>query len=80
MADQVPRRRLGEALFDRPIPPGDACRRLLEVKALLREGKDPVTTRRVNRAARSADTENTIQAIADDWLAMKQKEWSAVHH
>ena len=53
---------------------------LLEVKALLREGKDPVTARRVNRAARSADTETTFQAIADDWLAMKQKEWSAVHY
>lgn len=51
-----------------------------EVKALLREHKDPVTERRVNRAASAASTDNTFRAIAQNWLTMKQKEWSAGHY
>ncbi|OIR19969.1 prophage CP4-57 integrase [mine drainage metagenome] len=51
-----------------------------EVKALLREHKDPVTERRVNRAASAACADNTFRAVAQSWLAMKQKEWSAGHH
>lgn len=51
-----------------------------EVKALLLEGKDPVSNRRVNRAAHSASTDNTFQAVAQEWLTMKQKEWSVTHH
>lgn len=53
---------------------------LREVKALLREHKDPVTERRVNRAASAACADNTFRAVAQDWLTMKQKEWSAGHH
>jgi integrase len=51
-----------------------------EVKALLREHKDPVTERRVNRAANAACADNTFRAVAQDWLTMKQKEWSAGHY
>ena len=51
-----------------------------EVKALLREHKDPVTERRINRAATATSADNTFQSIAQDWLTMKQKEWSAGHH
>jgi integrase len=51
-----------------------------EVKALLLEGKDPVIHRRVNRAAHAASADNTFQAVAEEWLAMKKKEWSAGHH
>lgn len=51
-----------------------------EVKALLLENKDPVTARRVNRAATTAGSDNTFKAVAKEWLAMKQKEWSAVHY
>jgi integrase len=51
-----------------------------EVKALLLEGKDPVTARRVNRATNSADTGNTFKAVAEEWLRMKRKEWSPGHH
>lgn len=51
-----------------------------EVKALLLENKDPVTARRVNRAATVAGSDNTFKAVAKEWLAMKQKEWSAVHY
>lgn len=52
---------------------------LSEVKALLLEGKDPVTTRRVNRAATAAGADNTFKAVAQEWLAMKKREWSARH-
>jgi hypothetical protein len=51
-----------------------------EVKALLLENKDPVTERRLNRAATAAGSDNTFGAVAHEWLAMKRKEWSAGHH
>lgn len=53
---------------------------LAEVKAQLRENKDPVTQRRINRAESSAASDNTFEAIAAEWLKMKQREWSAVHY
>ncbi|MGQ0657196.1 MAG: tyrosine-type recombinase/integrase, partial [Chromatiales bacterium] len=51
-----------------------------EVKALLLENKDPVTERRVSRAATAAGSDNTFKAVAQEWLAMKQREWSGVHY
>lgn len=51
-----------------------------EIKALLLEGKDPVSHRRVSRAAQAANADNTFRTIAEEWLGMKQKEWSATHH
>ena len=51
-----------------------------EVKALLREHKDPVTERRINRAASAACADNIFRAVAQDWLTMKQKEWSTGHY
>lgn len=51
-----------------------------EVKALLLEGKDPVSHRRVSRAAHAASAENTFLAVAQEWLSMKQKQWSAGHY
>ncbi|MBS0497723.1 MAG: integrase arm-type DNA-binding domain-containing protein [Proteobacteria bacterium] len=51
-----------------------------EVKALLREHKDPVTERRINRAASAACADNTFRTVALNWLTMKQKEWSAGHY
>jgi len=53
---------------------------LTEVKALLRENKDPVTQRRIGRAETSAASDNTFVAVAGEWLTMKQKEWSAGHY
>ncbi|ARO88769.1 hypothetical protein EBAPG3_013880 [Nitrosospira lacus] len=53
---------------------------LTEVKALLRENKDPVTQRRINRAETSASSDNTFEAVAGGWLTMKKKEWSAGHY
>jgi integrase len=53
---------------------------LSEIKSLLRENKDPVTQRRINRAESSAASDNTFEAIASEWLKMKQREWSAGHY
>jgi integrase len=53
---------------------------LTEVKALLRENKDPVTQRRINRAETSASSDNTFEAVAGEWLTMKKREWSAGHY
>lgn len=53
---------------------------LTEAKALLRENKDPVTQRRINRAETSAAGDNTFEGVAGEWLAMKKKEWSAGHY
>lgn len=52
---------------------------LAEIKALLRECKDPVTQRRINRAESSSASENTFKAIATQWFTMKQPEWRAGH-
>lgn len=53
---------------------------LAEIKALLREHKDPVAERRVNRATAVASTDNTLRAVSQEWLAMKRREWSEGHH
>jgi integrase len=39
-----------------------------------------VTERRISRAATAAGSDNTFKVVAQEWLAMKQREWSAVHH
>ncbi len=52
---------------------------LNEVKAQLLENKDPVSERRVNRAVNIASTDNTFRAVAQEWLNMKQREWSPSH-
>lgn len=53
---------------------------LSKVKTLLLESKDPVADRRVNRAVTVACSDNTFKSIAQEWLTMKQREWSAGHH
>lgn len=53
---------------------------LSEVKALLLEKKDPVSERRINKAAAAAGSEQTYKAVAQDWLTMKKKEWSPRHY
>ena len=53
---------------------------LLEVKRLLLRGKDPVAERRLARAVEAADGDGAFKTVADDWLAMRKKEWSAIHY
>ena len=50
------------------------------IKALLRDKKDPVSVRRANRAANAARADRSFQAVAQEWLAAKQKDWSAAHY
>jgi integrase len=51
-----------------------------EVKAQIRENKDPVTQLRINRADNSMENENTLQSVAESWFVKMEKEWSAGHY
>lgn len=51
-----------------------------EIKALLREGRDPVQARRVDQAASVAASGNTFESLASDWLAKQKRDWSAIHY
>lgn len=51
-----------------------------EVKSLIRENKDPVMARRLSRAETAAGFDWTFRLIAEEWLTMKQGEWSAGHY
>ncbi len=50
------------------------------VKRLLREGRDPVQARRLDRANAVASSGQTFESVAQDWLSMRQAEWSAIHY
>jgi len=50
------------------------------VKAWLREGRDPVQARRIERAGFAKSASDTFAAIAEDWLAKERRDWSAVHY
>ena len=52
---------------------------LKEVKASLNKGRDPVVARRITIAQAAAHSESTFRAVAEEWFAMKEKEWSATH-
>jgi len=52
---------------------------LKEVKASLNKGRDPVVARRITMAQAAAHSESTFRAVAEEWFAMKEKEWSATH-
>lgn len=49
-------------------------------KALIREGRDPVDARRLQKAKSITASGNTFEAVAKDWLAKKRKDWSAIHY
>jgi integrase len=53
---------------------------LKEVKASLTKGQDPVIARRVNMANAASQSDSTFKAVAEEWLSMKEKEWSPTHH
>ncbi len=50
------------------------------IKAVLREGRDPVQARHLLRAEGAAASANTFESVASDWLEKRRKEWSAVHY
>lgn len=55
---------------------------LQEVRALIKEGKDPVTARRLTKADNLAAAGSTFATLAEDWLdSPKQKgTWSEIHY
>lgn len=53
---------------------------LAKVKSLLREHKDPVAERRLQRAEGFAASERTFAVVTEDWLSKKKKEWSEGHY
>lgn len=50
------------------------------VKAWLREGREPVQARKVQRAAATEASGHTFATVARDWLDKQHKGWSAIHH
>lgn len=50
------------------------------VKAWLREGRDPVQARRVEKAQKTATTADTFSAVTEAWLAKEKRDWSAIHY
>jgi integrase len=51
-----------------------------QVKALVRQNKDPVSERHLRRAEGAAAVAQTFGAVAAEWLGRKKKEWSDQHH
>ena len=51
-----------------------------QVKALLREGRDPVQARALSRTEAVTASSNIFKALAHEWLAKKKLEWSNVHY
>ena len=50
------------------------------MRAVILEGRDPVTDRRLRRADTARATGNTFGAVAADWLAKKGKDWCTLHY
>ena len=53
---------------------------LREVRALVKEGKDPVTARRLTKADNLAASGSTFATLAEDWLERQKGEWSGIHY
>jgi integrase len=53
---------------------------LEQVKALLRQHKDPVSERRLRRAEGAAAVAQTFGVVATEWLERKKKEWGDLHY
>lgn len=51
-----------------------------QVKALLRQHKDPVSERRLRRAEGAAAVAQTFGVVAAEWLDRKKKEWGDQHY
>ncbi len=49
------------------------------VKARIREGRDPVKARQLNRVAAAASADVTFASAADAWLSHRRGDWSATH-
>jgi integrase len=50
------------------------------VRAHLRDGRNPLQARNLERAAAVAASGNTFETIAREWLGQHKRDWSAVHY
>lgn len=50
------------------------------MKAWLRDGRQPVQAREVDRAATVAASSDTFEAMAREWLRQREKQWSGIHY
>lgn len=50
------------------------------LRAKLREGRDPVQDRKLDKAAAAASSGHTFATVAADWLAKQRTEWSEIHY
>lgn len=50
------------------------------VKAQLREGRDPVRARQLERITAATASETTFAGVAEAWLAKRKSDWSTVHY
>ena len=50
-----------------------------DARALVRDGRDPVGARRLERAEALAARDTTFAKVAEDWLTRHDGEWSPVH-
>lgn len=57
----------------------EARRRRDQAKALLLDGRDPATERRLEAKAKTSATGNTFQAVATAWFDKKKATWSPRH-
>lgn len=51
-----------------------------EARALVKEGKDPVTVRLLAKADAVVTADNTFAGLAEDWLDRKKGKWSVIHY
>lgn len=50
------------------------------VKRQLREGRDPVKARQLDRATATAASGDTFKEVAEQWLDKQRKKWSLIHY
>jgi integrase len=53
---------------------------LADARALVAQGINPVTSRRLDKAAKATADLETVQALTDDWLESQKSVWSASHY
>lgn len=75
-----------ERLYGIGVYPGvelaEARKERDEARKLIREGKDPVVERRLERVTQGAALDATFETVARDWLSFerRRKDWSDVHY
>ncbi|MFT4046932.1 MAG: integrase arm-type DNA-binding domain-containing protein [Solimonas sp.] len=58
----------------------DARQRLEDARRLIARGIDPVAQKKADKTTTAERTANTFEAVAREWLAVKQHEWAASHY